>query len=97
MNTKNSWIRPDDKLLKGEPTAIDELGKIENNLRGYYVYALQFLLTIFTTVGYGNDYSHTNTEHIFLIFMEFGSFIVQGCLIIGLQKVVSKTSFTYEE
>jgi hypothetical protein len=40
MNTKNSWIRPDDKLLKGEPTAIDELGKIENNLRGYYVYAL---------------------------------------------------------
>ena len=84
IKTENSWIRPNDKLLKGEATVIDELGKFEDNLPGYFLYALWFLLTIFTTVGYGNDYSQTNTEHTFLIFMEFGSFIVQGCLIIGL-------------
>ncbi len=84
MHTEDSWIRPTGKI-KGKLTAINELGKFEDNLTGYYIYSVNFLLTIFTTVGYGNDYSHTQIELIFIIFLEFGSFIVQGGLILGMQ------------
>ena len=97
MHTEDSWIRPTAKIKAGQPTAIDELGKFEENLKGYYIYAASFLLTIFTTVGYGNDYSHTQIEHIFIIFIEFGSFIVQGGLILGMQKVFNKINLSFEE
>jgi hypothetical protein len=97
MHTEDSWIRPTAKIKAGQATAIDELGKFEENLKGYYIYAASFLLTIFTTVGYGNDYSHTQIEHIFIIFIEFGSFIVQGGLILGMQKVFNKINLSFEE
>jgi hypothetical protein len=51
IHTPESWIYNSD--------AIKDLGKFEENKSYYYFYALQFLLTVFTTVGYGNDYSHT--------------------------------------
>ena len=66
-------------------------------MKGYYIYAASFLLTIFTTVGYGNDYSHTQIEEFFIIFIAFGSFIVQGGLILGMQKVFNKINLSFEE
>ena len=79
IHTPDSWIYNDD--------TIKELGKFEENKSYYYVYALNFLLTVFTTVGYGNDYSHSQRELEFIICIEFGSVIVQAGLILSMGKL----------
>ena len=75
----------------------EELGSFKEHKSYYYIYALQFLLTIFTTVGYGNDYSHTQRELFFIISIEFGSVIVQSVLILTMGKIFGGFDHSFKQ
>jgi hypothetical protein len=74
-----------------------DLGPFAENKKSYYIYALQFLLTILMTVGYGNDYSATNREYIFIMFIEFGAVIVQACFVFTMAKIFGAFDHSFKQ
>ena len=47
-----------------------------------YVYALLFILTAITTVGYGNHSYGTRKEYLFVIVLEGGSILITALVVI---------------
>ena len=67
------------------------------NFKSLYIYALYWVLTVITTVGYGHANYQTSTEYLYTCFLEIIATITQAYLISILTTSLMITKFSFKQ
>ena len=84
----------DERTIFAQITETDSL--ISDNLGSLYIYALYFVLTVLTTVGYGHaTYGHSD-ELIYVIVLEAIAAVTQGYAIVLFQSFFKISQYSFK-
>ena len=67
------------------------------DLTSLYIYALYWVLTVMTTVGYGHLSLYSNLEMLYACFLEVMATIVQAFLIILMQTWFNMNQYSFKQ
>jgi hypothetical protein len=68
----------------------------DRNLASLYIYAIYWVLTVVTTVGYGHASYSTSTEMLYACFLEVVATLLQALSISILQTTLTINKYSYQ-
>ena len=90
---KEDYIPPNSWLIEDQ----NDLGSLEDNPIGIYIFSNYFIWTAITTVGYGSYSGNRTREYVFLCFIEFLSVAFQALSLLSVTQFFSTLDTSFEK